>query len=723
MSTTRQAITDMTMGELSRKLLGRFDLQAYSRGMLEITNAVPFFPGGCTYRPGFRFIGGTKGTGAVRLATFIVSRTVAYLLEIGPNYIRFWRAGNLVGGDVPVEVATAWSSAINERLQFAQIGASLYIASGVGPVKVLTMTALDSFEFADITITGNAGMLPFQGAGEYPRAIAFHDGRLYLAGTDNEPQGIWASVPFDYGNFTYYETIESTSRQYREPYNEFTGAIVAGSNIVSGIDPEEIAGFKKGDRITGTGIVTKPSVNFVATTTIGNKVLTNVSSSVTAQLSIGEAVGGQGIPNTTITAIGANTVTLNNAATASGATQTITRAARDTKITAIGETTITLSIPATATNPAADLVDGWADATVPELETVTTTKNVVTSASAFKKVIAGRMNETILWLAAGADLIVGTTTGERIIPSGTNSVNFTCKPQSAFGSAEIQPVLVNSTMLFMGSGRKNIQEYLYDSGTESYQSPDLNAVADHIFGAGALELDYQSGARPMVWVTTEDGEAAVCAYNRLVEMAAWFHVKHSSGDIESLAIVPEDGADVVYCIVNDGAARSVERLGALFADDPHLDSWSEAIVAEGPAISGVTQLSGAAVAKYNGQAYDIEVAAGAASLPEEIPVGATVQVGRRVQMRLVTMPLIPQGQTREKTVFRASFRLLDSYPFSIGTTEGALELAAFDGPFNGDHTIPCPGIWDKQGSLVVEHEDPFDLTILGIAPDVGVGGY
>ena len=162
---SRQIITDMTQGELSRRLLGRFDLQAYYRGAQQIQNAIPFFPGGITYRPGFLDVGATKGTGRVRLHEFIISPAVSYLLEIGPLYIRFWRDDAIVGGATPVEITTTWGAATIPKLQFAQDGAALYIASGECPVKVLEMTSADAFSFSDLVVTGNDGMLPFQGAG------------------------------------------------------------------------------------------------------------------------------------------------------------------------------------------------------------------------------------------------------------------------------------------------------------------------------------------------------------------------------------------------------------------------------------------------------------------------------------------------------------------------------------------------------------------------------
>ena len=717
----------MTQGELSRRLLGRFDLQAYYRGAQEIINGIPFFPGGITYRPGFLDVGAFKGTGKVRLHEFIISPTVSYVLEIGPLYIRFWRSNSIVGGGTPVEITTTWQESTVKKLQFAQNEASLYITSGgATQTKVLSMTALDSFEFADLAITGIAGQLPFQGAGNYPHAVAFHDGRLWLARTDNDPQGIWASKPFEYGDFTYYETIESTSRQYREPYNEFTATTATGNATITGITPEEIAGFKVGDRITGPGIVSKDSVTFVGATTIGSNVITGVSSGVIAQLEAGESISGQSIPVCTIQGFGANSITVSQNATATSATNTMSRAERRTKIQSIGATNIAVTIAPILTGTDVTLIDGWADPTIAELTDVTISRDVVTSASALKKAIAGSTNETILWLASTRDLIVGTNTGERVIPSGANAVTFTCKRQSSIGGAPIQPILINSSLVFIGADSKSAREYLYDSGPEAYQSPNMTALADHILEAGASEMDYQGGSMPILWITREDGTAAGCSFNRLYDLAAWFNVVHGAGLVESIAVIPEGGTDTVYAAINRGGARRLERLGPMFGTTGHLDSAATVTVAASQ-VTGLARLNGTACLVYNGTAYSINVAAGAAPVPLGVPDGASVQVGVRAPFRFKTMPLNAQArlgtaQMRAKTVVRAALRLLDSHPFSVGYDGGTMELAGFTGPYSGDYMVDVFGSWDTEGAIVVEQEDPLDLTILAIAPEIDAGG-
>ncbi len=53
----------------------------------------------------------------------------------------------------------------------------------------------------DLALTPPGSRNPFEGAGNYPSAVAFHEQRLYLAATLNAPQTVWASVINAYANF------------------------------------------------------------------------------------------------------------------------------------------------------------------------------------------------------------------------------------------------------------------------------------------------------------------------------------------------------------------------------------------------------------------------------------------------------------------------------------------------------------------------------------------
>ena len=264
-------ITDFTKGELSKKFSGRFDLDLYNQGVRVLDNWVPFVQGGVKSRPGMKYLGATKSDLKARLVQFVVNEDNAFVLEFTNNLIRIWKSGALVGA--PREVATTYTTGEIFALQFQKLNHVLYIVhpshaiatltwGGSGSPTVFTLANL-TIDFAEdvpawqsttaytlgeivyngsptkiyecITAGTSAGSggptteadditdgtvhwywqatKPFSQAGDYPAAIAHFRGRMYYAGTVNDPQRVFGSSPFFYGDFNYFSMITYTSTQ------------------------------------------------------------------------------------------------------------------------------------------------------------------------------------------------------------------------------------------------------------------------------------------------------------------------------------------------------------------------------------------------------------------------------------------------------------------------------------------------------------------------------
>ena len=231
-------ITDFTAGELSPRMAGRVDLELYNKGASELENWTPFLQGGITTRPGTAYIGATKANATgVRLVPFNITDTIAYLLELGVvsgvGYMRFWKLDSLIeatpgnaleylSSDDPVTFPYTTAAQI-AALQFAQDGASLYIAHRSFPPKILTCTSTsaNTFTIATITVVGNTGSEPFQSSGNYPGCVAVWGGRLWWASSTNDPQRVWASETWDatngYTHYHTYDTVSYTTQEATDP--------------------------------------------------------------------------------------------------------------------------------------------------------------------------------------------------------------------------------------------------------------------------------------------------------------------------------------------------------------------------------------------------------------------------------------------------------------------------------------------------------------------------
>lgn len=65
---------------------------------------------------------------------------------------------------------------------------------------------------ADISKTPPEGESPFVGAGNYPRAVGYFDGRKWFAGTDNAPQTFWATRSGTESNMQYSRPTRADDR-------------------------------------------------------------------------------------------------------------------------------------------------------------------------------------------------------------------------------------------------------------------------------------------------------------------------------------------------------------------------------------------------------------------------------------------------------------------------------------------------------------------------------
>src|SRR6267378_2899913 len=85
--------TSFNSGEWSPSLYAQVNLKQYHSGAALLRNFFVDTRGGCTTRPGTKYIATCKSNGIVRPIPFQASFTVSYLLEFGQGYVRFFNNG------------------------------------------------------------------------------------------------------------------------------------------------------------------------------------------------------------------------------------------------------------------------------------------------------------------------------------------------------------------------------------------------------------------------------------------------------------------------------------------------------------------------------------------------------------------------------------------------------------------------------------------------------
>lgn len=141
-----------TGGELSPSLYARVDLARYANSLQTCRNFMVSSYGGVYNRPGTTYVASTNGNQACRLLPFAFNTTQTYVIELGPNYARFYSNGaQVMSGGSPLQVATPWGAADIWGVRYTQSADVMYLTHPLYPPQVITRTGSTSFTIAPFT--------------------------------------------------------------------------------------------------------------------------------------------------------------------------------------------------------------------------------------------------------------------------------------------------------------------------------------------------------------------------------------------------------------------------------------------------------------------------------------------------------------------------------------------------------------------------------------------
>jgi hypothetical protein len=196
---------------------------------------------------------------------------------------------------------------------------------------------------------------------------------------------------------------------------------------------------------------------------------------------------------------------------------------------------------------------------------------------AFKYTIATDKVNQIRWLTSGKVLGCGTVGAEFSIGStdlkeSITPTNVRVLRETTHGSADVSPVQVESSVLFVQRARRKVREFVYDYQADGYIAPDVTILAEHILrkGDGLVDLAYQEEPDSNVWGVRKDGQCVTLTFQKAQEVAGWGRQILGGTDavVESVAVIPSEDEDQVWlCVkrtINGVARRYIEYLTPTF---------------------------------------------------------------------------------------------------------------------------------------------------------------
>lgn len=302
-------------------------------------------------------------------------------------------------------------------------------------------------------------------------------------------------------------------------------------------------------------------------------------------------------------------------------------------------------------------------------------------------------------------------------------------------------VLVGGTLIYVQARGHKVVEARFENETQKLANRDLTVLAPHLFEADTIvALDYQYEPDSIIWCARSDGRLLGLTYQAEADALAWHQhqLGGTAAEVEDVCVVPDVDEDVVYLIVSrtvtalGGTVRFIERLANRVDRSVFLDCATEY---QGVAITtlDVPQLDGETVTIWaNGQKRGTGIVDGGA-----IALGgsyAHVVVGYPIVAELETLDADAPGSTLRQTKKKVSWAAVlvdrsvrnfyagadfDSLqPYTPADYEG-VATAAFTGLLELSNFAST---FEFTGGMVIRHTEPTPLTILGLLPNLDIGG-
>ena len=547
MAKASPAFTNFTAGELSPRLDGRTDLSKYLNGVKKMENLIVHPHGGASRRPGTKFVREVKNSAHnCRLIPFEFNVTQAYILEFGDEYFRIHKDGGTVvdGSSNPIEVSTPYGEDELADLKFTQSADVMYLVHPLFAPRKITRTSHTSWSIAEVAFErgpmqdDNTSAVTFLASGrtgnvnvtaststfvstDVGRLIKVHDGVTKITGltsatvvattVQENADGRSELMPaYTAATISAHEgDPSSTGLEHNDRYQDTAGQFIA-------------QGFKEGQKITVTGFTTGNNNNSSAiiVRVTEDTLLLAPSSDVTDEAA-GDSVTIAGdLTASTEWALGAFSGTTGFPAAVAFYEQRLVFAS-----TTAQPQTLFFSVGGSFE----DFNGG------------------VNDTDALTYTLGSNQVNIIRYLQAGRVLLVGTSGGEFVVSSSEQAplspTNASVKRQATYGSANIQPVQVANTTLFIQRAKRKLRELIFDLNTDSYQAPDLTILAEHITEGGIKEMALQQEPDNIVWCVRIDGKLVGMTYRREENVIAW-HEHTLGGKSGACTVTVSDYANI-----------------------------------------------------------------------------------------------------------------------------------------------------------------------------------
>jgi hypothetical protein len=165
----------------------------------------------------------------------------------------------------------------------------------------------------------------------------------------------------------------------------------------------------------------------------------------------------------------------------------------------------------------------------------------------------------LILLTGSAEWRVSSVNSDAITPT-----SISVRPQSYIGASNVQPVIINNSLVYGAARGGHIRELGYSWQSNGFITGDLSIRAAHLFDTyDIVDMCFSKAPQPLIWFVSTSGNLLGLTYIPEQQIGAWHH-HDTDGTFESCTCVAEGNEDVLYVIVkrliNGSYKRYVERM-------------------------------------------------------------------------------------------------------------------------------------------------------------------
>jgi hypothetical protein len=511
MPNTRTLQRSFAGGEVTPEFYGRIDDIKYQTGLATCRNFVVFPHGPVGNRAGTSYVNAVKdSTKKTRLIPFTYSTTQTMVIELSPGYIRFHtQGGTLLSGGSPYEIANPYAEA------------DLFDIHYVQSADVLTLTH-PNYAPRELRRLG---------------ATSWTLTTVSFSAPISAPTGVSASASghstakYDY---TYKVTAVAS--------DGVSESVASSSSTTSG------------NLLETGGIVT------ISWSSVGGASRYNVYKLQGGIYGyVGETTGTSIIDDNIAPDLGKTPPTYDSVFNASGDYPGAVSYFEQRRIFA-GTTNQPQNIWMTKSGTESDMSYSLP---IKDEDRI-----------AFR--VAAREANTIRHIVPLTEMILLTSAAEwRVTSVNSDAITPTSvsvKPQSYVGANNVQPIIVNNSLIYSAARGGHVRELGYNWQSNGYITGDLSIRAPHLFDQHTIvDMGFSKSPYPIAWFVRDDGKLLGLTYMPEQQIGAW-HQHDTDGEFESVCVVAEGNDDVAYFVIKrtiDGNdVRYVERMGGRWFDSP-----------------------------------------------------------------------------------------------------------------------------------------------------------